>query len=38
VSAFWDYVTAHPGLLAFTVLSVVIVAYLLYAMSNPSRF
>jgi hypothetical protein len=38
MSGLFDYVSAHPGLLLFTALSVVIVAYLLYAMVNPSRF
>ncbi|MCI4366633.1 MAG: potassium-transporting ATPase subunit F [Thermoplasmata archaeon] len=38
MSGLFDYVTAHPGLLLFTVVSVAIVAYLLYAMINPTRF
>ena len=33
-----QYVEAHPGLVLFTAVSVIIVAYLLYAMVNPSRF
>ena len=38
MSGFFDYVGAHPGLLLFTAVSVALVAYLLYAMINPSRF
>jgi K+-transporting ATPase KdpF subunit len=38
LSGLFDYVSAHPGLLFFTVVSVALVAYLLYAMINPSRF
>lgn len=38
MSGLFDYVTAHPGLLLFTAVSVAIAAYLLYAMINPSRF
>jgi len=33
-----QYLEGHPGLVLFTVLSVAIVAYLLYAMVNPARF
>lgn len=32
------FATAHPGLLLFAVLSIVLVVYLLYAMLNPTRF
>jgi K+-transporting ATPase KdpF subunit len=38
VSGLYDYLTAHPGLLLFTLVSAAIVVYLLYAMINPSRF
>ena len=38
MSALLQYVGAHPGLLVFTLVSVAIVAYLLYAMINPTRF
>ena len=38
MAAFFEFVTAHPGLVVFTAVSVVIVAYLLYAMVNPGRF
>lgn len=38
MSAFWAYVTAHPGLLVFTGISALLVAYLLYAMIYPTRF
>jgi hypothetical protein len=38
VTAFVLFVEAHPGLLVFTVVSGLLVAYLLYAMVNPSRF
>ena len=35
---FFDWVTANPGLLVFTIVSVAVVFYLLYAMLNPTRF
>jgi hypothetical protein len=38
VSTFLAYVTAHPGLLVFTTISAVLVAYLLYAMIYPTKF
>jgi K+-transporting ATPase KdpF subunit len=38
MSGLFDFVSAHPGLLLFTVVSVALVVYLLYAMIHPSQF
>lgn len=38
MAALFVYISSHPGLVLFTFVSIAIVAYLLYAMVNPSRF
>ena len=38
MSGLVEFVAAHAGLLLFSLVSIGLVAYLLYAMLNPSRF
>jgi K+-transporting ATPase KdpF subunit len=35
---FVDFVTAHPGLVAFTAVSIALAVYLVYSMLHPERF